>query len=489
VLSIPSNFLPACQNFDTSTSTTNHSTSTMPQSSPFLTPNPVATVNTLALLSLKRDQTIPTTLRAPSPSDPTDHITNTRFGSFPHSTLLNLPWGSQVIASNIGARERKRGKKRKREHGDEENNRDGQDDDEPAFEAAASGFAHLVMPTPESWTMSLPHRTQVVYTPDYSYVLQRIRALPGDRVIEAGAGSGSFTHAAARAVFTGYPDAPGCDAAQLGKVFSFEYHEPRYETLSEELTAHGLDGIVRVTHRDVYEDGFGVADEPGGQRVTAIFLDLPAPWQAIPHLSKRSKDSPLHPDRAVMVCSFSPCIEQATRAANTLRELGWVDVSMAAVNHRRLDVRRERIGLQEEGLRGVTAVPGTVEEALSRLRELEDKTATYHESRRKQAEKLKRFKGANANGAMNVSKDSLNDDGNSNGHAPNEEFASKGLGSRQDRLKTNMEAAKERKLYKEGRLIHRTEPDLKTHTSYLVFGTLPPDWTDEDEKRCEEEQE
>ena len=32
-----------------------------------------------------------------------------------------------------------------------------------------------------------------------------------------------------------------------------------------------------------------------------------------------------------------------------------------------------------------------------------------------------------------------------------------------------------------GRLIHRTEPDLKTHTSYLVFAVLPRSWSEEDE--------
>ena len=53
--------------------------------------------------------------------------------------------------------------------------------------------------------MALPHRTQVVYTPDYSYILQRLKVRPGSRIIEAGAGSGSFTHASARAVFSGYP--------------------------------------------------------------------------------------------------------------------------------------------------------------------------------------------------------------------------------------------------------------------------------------------
>jgi len=41
-----------------------------------------------------------------------------------------------------------------------------------------------------------------------------------------------------------------------------------------------------------------------------------------------------------------------------------------------------------------------------------------------------------------------------------------------------------RKVFKEGRLVHRTEPEIKTHTSYLVFAVLPREWTAEDEAAC-----
>jgi len=59
-----------------------------------------------------------------------------------------------------------------------------------------------------------------------------------------------------------------------------------------------------------------------------------------------------------------------------------------------------------------------------------------------------------------------------------------GPGSKQERLKEIQVAAKTRQMYKEGRLVHRTEQELKTHTSYLVFGILPREWTQGDEDRC-----
>jgi tRNA (adenine57-N1/adenine58-N1)-methyltransferase len=254
--------------------------------SPFFDPGLSTADGKLALIALSRQSTIPALLRSSNSSDPTDEITNTRFGSFPHSTLLNKHWGTQVVASKIHALDKRRGKKRKRSGeesvGDSPSTPFAEDDvngeDIPNFEAAETGFSHILPPTPELWTAGLPHRTQVVYTPDYSYILQRLRVTPGNTVIEAGAGSGSFTHAAARAVFSGQARKPG-DAQHEsgGKVCSFEYHHPRYEELKQEICQHRLEDVVYITHRDVYEDGFLLSDGWPLQ-ADAVFLDLPAPW-------------------------------------------------------------------------------------------------------------------------------------------------------------------------------------------------------------------
>ena len=272
--------------------------------SPFLHPGPNSTPDNLCIIHLKRDLQIPTVLRsydADNEGYSEGKVVNTRFGSFPHSTLIGLPWGSQVRASKVdtgsrgrrGAGQGQKDKKRKRENSEV---KDGETpDDTPREEkeaiVASSGFVHLLPPTPENWTSSLPHRTQVVYTPDYSYILQRIRARPGTNIIEAGAGSGSFTHASARAVYNGYHDTgpeevngPARKKRKLGKVWSFEFHEQRYEKLQKEIKDHGLEGIVQITHRDVCENGFLLDGK--SPNADAIFLDLPAPWLALPHLTR-----------------------------------------------------------------------------------------------------------------------------------------------------------------------------------------------------------
>jgi tRNA (adenine57-N1/adenine58-N1)-methyltransferase len=382
----------------------------MAHPSPFFYPPPTSEQDSLAILHLKRDSLLPVKLRATADDGYAEGaVTNTRFGSFPHRTLIGLEWGSQVRASKVdtGSRGRKgkkvkqdetqsqapreedklalanepsSNKKRKSDDAQQENGAaspvkkrkpDGIDETHlPSAPAvpleAGSGFIHILPPTPEAWTSSLDHRTQVVYTPDYSYILQRLRVRPGNTIIEAGAGSGSFTHAASRAIFNGYPDSTKA-SQKMGRVCSFEYHEPRVQTLRQEISDHGLDGIVELTHRDVCNDGFLLSDGTSPQ-TDAIFLDLPAPWTALKHLTRSEPNSPLNPHNPVHLCSFSPCIEQVIATVTALRKAGWADISMVEVQHKRIDVRRERVGLKEEGLRGVNAVAASVEESIDRLR-------------------------------------------------------------------------------------------------------------------------
>lgn len=446
--------------------------------SPFLGPGPRTTPNTLAIISLSRDNFQPITLE-----DSTKAVDgyaegatlNTRFGSFPHSTLLDIPWGAQVRASNVDTGSR--GRKRRRGTSDEDTPIASQaDDDETAGGAtsapvkkavtASSGFVYVLRPTPELWTSSLPHRTQVVYTPDYSYILQRIRARPGSRLIEAGAGSGSFTHASVRAVYNGYPR----DADDTkGKVFSFEYHEPRYQKMQVEIQNHGLEGLAHLTHRDVYRDGFLIDGK--SPKATAVFLDLPAPWEALQHLSRRritkedgegdNQDdsnwvSALDPKKSVHICTFSPCIEQVTRTVTELRTLGWTDVDMVVISQKRLNVTRERVGVNFPNEKGYNPTPVDVTEAVTKLKSLANKTW-------EQAKASAAYAGAESGGAeMDV-------DSSTPSAAPR----------RVNGSKTTPEDPEKSWLL--GRLVHRPEAELKTHTSYLVFAVLPAEWDEEAE--------
>lgn len=507
----------------------------LPQDSPFLDPGSITRPNTLAIIQLAKDDLVPVYLRETQGEHDgykEGHVLNTRFGSFPHSTLIGIPWGSQVRASNVdtGSRGRKKNKpnaddasaglKRKRDPIDEGEKRVKNDPDDPATPAdlqdnpteqpeeadqvpaedlppttqdqrqqktnttiAKSGFVHILPPTPEIWTSSLPHRTQVVYTPDYSYVLQRIRARPGTRLIEAGSGSGSFTHASARAVYDGYPGSHG-NPSSTGKVFSFEFHEQRFQKMKREISEHGLDQLVEINHRDVYNDGFLIDGK--SPEADAIFLDLPAPWLALPHLSRRkpktgsemegieSKDgaedawvSPLNPNKSAYICTFSPCIEQVTRTVSEMRKLGWVEIEMFEITHKRIQVYREKIGLDIISERGMQQAPKDVAEALVRLKEIETKAAEHNA--KMFAASCGRKKGDDDDDD-DMEEDVKPDTGATN---PTQDNAVQVIEE-----ETKNPTAKS---FTQGHLVTRPETEIKAHTSYLVFAILPREWTEEDE--------
>ncbi|KAJ6788400.1 hypothetical protein PWT90_07795 [Aphanocladium album] len=429
--------------------------------SPFLEPGQRTRVGSLAIVSLARDDF--DAIRLEKSSGAVDGyaegaVLNTRFGSFPHSTLLDIPWGSQVRASAVDTGSR--GRKRRLETTDDDTPTVSQDESRPTpakkATVASSGFIYILRPSPELWTSSLPHRTQVVYTPDYSYILQRIRARPGTRIIEAGAGSGSFSHASARAVYNGYPKSK---TDIKGKVFSFEFNEDRFHKMTEEIESHSLTEIVQIQHRDVYRDGFMV--EGKSPNATAVFLDLPAPWKALQHLSRRSGSSPLDPKQSVHICTFSPCIEQVSRTVTELRTLGWTDVDMVEISQKRLNVTRERVGVNLPNERGNSQTPADVLEAVTKLRKVN-----------KQNKQFQKAQIAQNNG---TTVDAMVVDSSAPASAPAR--ASDG----QEKITSDEDNDKP---WMQGRLIHRSESDLKTHTSYLVFAVLPPEWTEEDEEKA-----
>lgn len=107
------------------------------------------------------------------------------FGTFQHDDMIGRPWGSRVsnestpfistfylhsLTFSLSSLSSQVYAKNKR------------------------GYVFLLRPTPSLWTLSLPHRTQILYYPDICFVALKLNLGPGSKLIEAGTGSGSFTH-------------------------------------------------------------------------------------------------------------------------------------------------------------------------------------------------------------------------------------------------------------------------------------------------------
>lgn len=318
---------------------------------------------------------------------------NTRYGAFPHKNMIGKKYGTQLASSS------------------------------------KHGFIHLMAPTPELWTLSLPHRTQIVYTPDASYIVQRLKIRPGSRVIESGTGSGSFTHMISRTV------------GSKGKVFTFEFHEPRFHQAKQEIEDHGLSDTVTITHRDVCNDGFGI--DSVDIKATAIFLDLPSPWAAIPHVVKVADRS-----RAVQVCSFSPCIEQVARTVEALKKEGFQRIEMVEVSAKKWEGRKEMVK--------------SVNDAVERLRDVKRRRVEGLEKRNRridaEGQGEKRQLEESGSESATDSQQSTPAPGLPKGYNP----WGKGL-----RIKEGDENY-------QWTNVSRMETEIKSHTSYLTFALLPP---------------
>ncbi|KAG0295620.1 tRNA (adenine-N(1)-)-methyltransferase catalytic subunit trm61 [Linnemannia gamsii] len=195
---------------------------------------------------------------------------NCKFGNYKHSDMIGLEYGTK-LGSNTGR-----------------------------------GFLYLLYPTPELWTLVLPHRTQILYIADISFVMNYLNLKPGMSMIESGTGSGSFSHSIVRTL------------APTGHLYTFEYHQERVNAAKKEFEEHGLSDMVTLRCRDVCKDGFDLEN-----KVDAIFLDLPAPWEAVASAKKAFKQN-----KVGKICTFSPCIEQISRTVTALTEHGFVDIQM-----------------------------------------------------------------------------------------------------------------------------------------------------------------
>ncbi|KAK9370142.1 tRNA methyltransferase complex GCD14 subunit-domain-containing protein [Lipomyces kononenkoae] len=394
-------------------------------SSPFLEFKTSIPENGLVLAWLTRDNTKPI---RPEPGS----ALHTRFGSFQHGSMISSKYGTQLASSS----------------------------------STQAGFIYLLHPTPELWSMSLPHRTQIVYTPDASYIVQRLRIRPGSRVIEAGTGSASFTHALARTV------------AKTGRVWTFEFHEPRFQMAEKEIEDHDLDCIVKCSHGDVCKNGFIPAFEEILD-ASAVFLDLPSPWMAIPHLKKV-----ISKDKIVRICCFSPCMEQVQRTIEVLQKEGWLDIEMVEVSCKRWEARKEMIRQPEDAIERLRDIKRRRNEGLRKRNERklaeEQNQEALSEAQESEEGGIDSGSTARESGLKRKAEEAVSET------AAEEEATTPTEKHIQDKpfLPSEYNPWGKGKRVHEGEAgyewkdVSKVEAELKSHTSYLTFAYLPPPFPD-----------
>lgn len=181
----------------------------------------------------------------------------THRGILQHDDLIGKSWGTQVF-SHINA---------------------------PFF---------LLQPSLADLLNELPRTTQILYPKDIGFILVTIGVGPGQKVMEAGTGSGSMTTALAYAV--------GAE----GRVVTYEVKPDTQNLAIKNLNRFGLASRVDFKLRDI-QGGFDETD------ADSFFLDVPNPYDYIAQVRAALKPGGYF-------CSLSPTFNQIEKTLYALRQ-------------------------------------------------------------------------------------------------------------------------------------------------------------------------
>lgn len=189
----------------------------------------------------------------------------THRGILLHDDLIGVPWGTQVF-SHMGA---------------------------PFF---------LLQPSLADLLIDIPRTTQILYPKDIGFILVTMGIGPGQKVMEAGTGSGSMTTALAYAV------------GNEGRVVSYEVKEDVQNLARKNLARFGLDSRVDLKLRNI-EGGFDETD------ADSFFLDVPNPYDYIGQVRAALKPGGY-------LCCLIPTFNQVEKTLWALRQNNFAFVEV-----------------------------------------------------------------------------------------------------------------------------------------------------------------
>ncbi|WKZ49188.1 MAG: tRNA (adenine-N1)-methyltransferase [Anaerolineales bacterium] len=192
----------------------------------------------------------------------------THRGVLQHDDLIGKTWGTQVF-SHLGA---------------------------PFF---------LLQPSLADLLTNLPRTTQIMYPKDIGFILVTMGVGPGQKVMEAGTGSGSMTTALAYAV------------GNEGRVVSYEVKEDAQNLARKNLNRFGLASRVDFKLRDIAA-GFDETD------ADSFFLDVPNPYDYTAQVRAALKPGGY-------LCCLIPTFNQVEKVLQALRQNNYAFIEVCEI--------------------------------------------------------------------------------------------------------------------------------------------------------------
>lgn len=152
-------------------------------------------------------------------------------------------------------------------------------------------------PTFGEYVLKMPRGAQVLYPKDLALIPMWADVYPGARVFEAGTGSGALTMALLRAV------------GPRGLVVTYEAREDFARTAMTNIERYmGAMPNLIALRKNAYE-GIDLLDD--GIPFDRLVLDLPEPWQVVPHAARVLRSGGVY-------LSFVPTVPQVQQTVEAL---------------------------------------------------------------------------------------------------------------------------------------------------------------------------
>lgn len=154
-----------------------------------------------------------------------------------------------------------------------------------------------IRPTFGDYVLKMPRGAQVLYPKDLALIPMWADVYPGARIFEAGTGSGALTMALLRAV------------GLRGLVVTYDVRDDfaRTALLNIERYMGPVSNLVSL-RKNAYE-GIELLDD--GIPFDRVVLDLPEPWQVIPHAASALRSGGIY-------VSFVPTVPQVMQTVEAL---------------------------------------------------------------------------------------------------------------------------------------------------------------------------
>ncbi|EHP87575.1 tRNA (adenine-N1)-methyltransferase [Methanotorris formicicus] len=209
---------------------------------------------------------------------------------------------------------------------------------------------YLVEPTIYDIVKKMKRTVTTLLPKDIGLIITYLGVREGETVVEAGTGSGALTIYLANAV------------GKTGKVITYEKRPEFAKVARKNLEIVGLvrknQKIIGLDEEDEdenleEEDGlYNVIQKIGDvtkgieeKDVDAIVLDMPDPWNVVPHAKKA-----LNKARG-RIATYVPYIEQAKKTVEALKEHGFFDIHTYECLVREIEI-------SEKGVRPSTRMVG-----------------------------------------------------------------------------------------------------------------------------------